>query len=141
MELLDEELCKELREEFATLTDDVDLLFHPGPNSEPGDLMGQVLEEMGQLSSRLHIVPVDEPPPVDPRWPHDVEGPILTLGRTGGRVYGVRFLGVTSGLEFGSLVEAVLDAGRGAEPPAPPTQRILDILPRQVHIQVFTTPT
>jgi glutaredoxin-like protein len=55
--------------------------------------------------------------------------------------YGIRFFGVPSGYEFGSLLEAVNVVSRRNAILAPETLEILQPLDRDVHIQVFVTPT
>jgi glutaredoxin-like protein len=65
--------------------------------------------------------------------------PALVL--VGARDYGVRFYGIPSGYEFGALVEAIIDVSRGATDLKPRLKEELARLDRDVHIQVFTTPT
>jgi glutaredoxin-like protein len=55
--------------------------------------------------------------------------------------YGIRFFGVPSGYEFGSLLEAANVVSRRNAMLAPETLEILKPLDRNVHIQVFVTPT
>ena len=55
--------------------------------------------------------------------------------------YGVRFYGLPSGYEFGSLVELVLDVSSGDSGLSEATRRALASLERDVHLRVFSTPT
>jgi alkyl hydroperoxide reductase subunit AhpF len=55
--------------------------------------------------------------------------------------YGVRFYGLPTGYEFGSLVDAILDVSSGDSGLAPETREALKEIARPVHIQVFSTPT
>ncbi len=55
--------------------------------------------------------------------------------------HGIRFYGLPSGYEFGTVVETILDVSRGDGDVAPATKTALDALERPVHIQVFSTPT
>jgi alkyl hydroperoxide reductase subunit AhpF len=55
--------------------------------------------------------------------------------------YGVRFYGLPTGYEFGTLVDAVLDVSSGDSGLSAPTRTALAALDRAVHIQVFSTPT
>ncbi len=55
--------------------------------------------------------------------------------------HGIRFYGLPSGYEFGTVVETILDVSRGDGDVAPATKAALDALERPVHIQVFSTPT
>jgi alkyl hydroperoxide reductase subunit AhpF len=55
--------------------------------------------------------------------------------------YGIRFYGLPSGYEFGTLVDAILDVSTGQSGLSDPTRAALKELSRPVHIQVFSTPT
>ena len=55
--------------------------------------------------------------------------------------HGIRFYGIPSGYEFGSLVDAILDVSSGDSGLLADTRQALQGLARPVHIQVFSTPT
>ena len=55
--------------------------------------------------------------------------------------YGIRFYGLPSGYEFGTLVDAVLDVSSGESGLSAETKAALAALERPVHVQVFSTPT
>jgi len=55
--------------------------------------------------------------------------------------YGIRFFGVPSGFEFGTLIEAVILASKGDSGLKPDTRAALAQLAEPVHLQVFVTPT
>jgi glutaredoxin-like protein len=55
--------------------------------------------------------------------------------------YGIRFFGVPSGYEFGTLVEAIILASNGDSGLKPETRAALAQLSEPVHLQVFVTPT
>jgi glutaredoxin-like protein len=55
--------------------------------------------------------------------------------------YGIRFFGVPSGFEFGTLIEAVVLASKGDSGLKPDTRAALAQLAEPVHLQVFVTPT
>jgi len=59
----------------------------------------------------------------------------------GAKDYGVRFYGLPSGYEFGTLVDAALDVSSGESGLGEETRAALAALDRPVHIQVFSTPT
>jgi len=59
----------------------------------------------------------------------------------GPRDYGIRFFGVPSVYEFGTLVEAIILASNGDSGLKPETREALAQLPEPVHLQVFVTPT
>jgi len=141
--LLNEQVRGQLRSMLADLRQDVELRLHPGPEGEASDVMRQLVEELAEVSRRLVPVAVPEAPVVEPG--HDdgspLEGPILTLAAAGEATSGVRFLGMTVGLEFGALVESVRAVSSGDPGLAPSSLEQLGRLTRPVHLQVFTTPT
>ena len=55
--------------------------------------------------------------------------------------YGIRFFGVPSGYELGSLVEAIVDASRGETEIPPDVKELVRSIDKKVNIQVFVTPT
>lgn len=59
----------------------------------------------------------------------------------GEKDYGIRFFGVPSGYEFGTLIEAILLASKGDSGLKPETRLALAQLAEPVHLQVFVTPT
>ena len=59
----------------------------------------------------------------------------------GEKDYGIRFFGVPSGYEFGTLIEAILLTSKGDSGLKPETRLGLAQLAEPVHLQVFVTPT
>ncbi len=55
--------------------------------------------------------------------------------------YGIRFFGVPSGYEFGTLIESILMASKGDSGLKQETREALAQLAEPVHLQVFVTPT
>jgi len=62
-------------------------------------------------------------------------------GASPAQMSGVRFYGIPSGYEYGSLIEALIDVSRGTTNLAETTRAALKTLERDVRIQVFVTPT
>lgn len=54
---------------------------------------------------------------------------------------GIRIYGIPSGYEYVSLLGAVLDVSRGKTSLAPETRAALTAVAKDIHIQVFVTPT
>ncbi|MEN3183580.1 MAG: thioredoxin family protein [Atribacterota bacterium] len=59
----------------------------------------------------------------------------------GERDYGIRFFGIPSGYEFSGFVETLACVSRGTTDLSESTKAFLKTLTRDVHIQVFVTPT
>jgi glutaredoxin-like protein len=57
------------------------------------------------------------------------------------RDYGIRFFGIPAGYEFASLIEAIKLVSTGETDLDPGTKGFLDSLEKDIHLQVFVTPT
>ncbi len=55
--------------------------------------------------------------------------------------YGIRFYGIPSGYEFTSLIGTILDVSRGDSGLSPKNRELIKNIDRQIHLQVFVTPT
>ncbi len=66
---------------------------------------------------------------------------IPAIAIIGQKDYGVRFYGIPSGYEFGSLIEDIIDISQGESGLSEETKTALAGLEEAVHIQVFVTPT
>ena len=63
---------------------------------------------------------------------------IILSGQNKGKI---RFFGVPAGYEFSTLVEDLLTASSGAPELLDSTKQALDTVQKDLHIQVFVTPT
>ena len=142
MALIDDEVSAQLRQEFEQLRNPVRLVVFSQALADPAaEQVARLVEETAALDSRLSVETrnfvLDKEKVAElgiARIPA-----VAVLGEE--KDYGVRFYGLPSGYEFGSLVDAVLDVSMGESGLAPQTKEALRALPRAVHIQVFTTPT
>ena len=66
---------------------------------------------------------------------------IPAVAIVGEKDYGVRYYGFTGGYEFTTLVEDIIDVSTGEHGLSEKTLQELARLDRQVHLQVFITPT
>jgi alkyl hydroperoxide reductase subunit AhpF len=135
----DEERVREL---FAELERPVELLVAVGPEETP--LPGardvdfaaeteRIVVGFAELSERVSFR-VEEQPDGYERFP--AVG-VLPEGRDAG----VRYYGLPWGYELGSLIGAVLEAGRSESSLKPESLERLATLDRDVAIDVFVTPT
>jgi alkyl hydroperoxide reductase subunit AhpF len=132
-----------VRELFAELERPVELLVAHGPEETPlpgaareidfGEQTERVVRGLAELSP-LVSVRVEEEPPGFERYP--AVG-VLPEGRD----LGVRYYGLPWGYELGSLIGAVLEAGRSASSLKPQSLERLAALDREIAIDVFVTPT
>src|SRR4051794_1548951 len=131
-----------VREWFAELERPVELLVALGPEETPragsGDVdfgaeMVRVCEGVAELGESV-TWRVEERPEGFPRFP-------AVSVRPEGRDVGVRYDGLPWGYELGSLVGAIVDAGRAEPTLRPESLEALDDLDRDLTLDVFVTPT
>ena len=135
----DEEYVRGL---FDALERDVELLVALGPEATPlpaardidfAAQMQRVAAGLAELSERVSAR-VEEEPPGFERYP-------ALAVRPDGRDAGVRFYGLPYGYELGSLIGAILEAGRAESSLAAESLARLESLDRDLTIDVFVTPT
>ncbi len=100
----------------------------------------QLLEEVAGLDSRIQLEIHDftaEKELAD-RLRVDKIPAILIHGEN---EYGIRFFGIPSGYEYGSLLEAIVQVSQGKSNLQPRTREALKKITRPVYLQVFVTPT
>jgi len=142
MPLLRSEEETKVRDWFAELERPVELLIALGPEETPragsGDVdfgteMVRVCEGLAELGERV-TCQVEEEPEGFPRFPS-------VSVRPDGRDVGVRYDGLPWGYELGSLVGAVVEAGRAEPTLRPDSLAALEGLERDLAVDVFVTPT
>lgn len=151
MPILPERDAQRLREYLSqTLTDPVtiDLFIESKsllvvPGREPCEFCAetrQLLEEVAALSDRITVAV------------HDIRGETALAAETGvthapslvlqgAARGGVRYVGIPSGYEFMTLLEDLIAVSRGTTGLRSETRQALRELSKNVHIQVFVTPT
>jgi alkyl hydroperoxide reductase subunit F len=142
MPLLRPEEETKVRQWFAALERPVELLVALGPEETPregsGDVdfgaeMVRVCEGLAELGDGVSCR-VEEEPEGFPRFPS-------VSVRPDGRDAGVRYDGLPWGYELGSIVGAVVEAGRAEPTLRPDSLAALDELERDLAVDVFVTPT
>jgi alkyl hydroperoxide reductase subunit AhpF len=131
-----------VREWFAELERPVELLVAVGPEETPrtgaGDVdfsveMVRVCEGLAELGE-LVTCRVEQEPEGFPRFP-------AVSIRPEGRDVGVRYDGLPWGYELGSLVGAIVEAGREESTLRAESLAVLGQLDRDLALEVFVTPT
>jgi alkyl hydroperoxide reductase subunit AhpF len=132
-----------VRELFSELERPVELLVAHGPEETPlagaardidfGAQTERVVRGLADLSD-LVSVRVEEEPDGFERYP-------AVSVQPEGRDAGVRYYGLPWGYELGSLIGAVLEAGRPESSLRPESLERLAALDRELAIDVFVTPT
>jgi alkyl hydroperoxide reductase subunit AhpF len=142
MSLLTEEVTAELREAFAGLVNPVRLVVFSQALAEPiSEEVRRLVEELAGLDARLGAESRNFVLDEERARELGIERipAIAVLGET--EDYGVRFYGLPTGYEFGSLVEAILDVSQGASRLSEETRAGLAALDKDVRLRVFSTPT
>jgi alkyl hydroperoxide reductase subunit AhpF len=142
MTLLRAEEEAKVREWFAGLERSVELVVALGPEETPlagardvdfGAEMVRVCEELAELGDAV-ACRVEQEPEDFPRFP-------AVSIRPEGRDVGLRYDGLPWGYELGSIVGAIVEAGREEPSLRPESRAALEELERDLALDVFVTPT
>jgi alkyl hydroperoxide reductase subunit AhpF len=142
MALIRDEVAAQLKSAFEPLVNPVRLAVFSQAMADPeSEQVRRLVEELAALDERLTAEPVNFV--LDRERVQElgiVRTPaIAILGAA--KDYGIRFYGMPSGYEFGTLVDAILDVSSGDSSLSEPTRQALARLEKPVHVQVFSTPT
>jgi alkyl hydroperoxide reductase subunit AhpF len=150
MAFLSPENQSEIKEIFADLSGDVRLLFFTKRDS-PLIIPGQdcptckdtraLLEEVVALSDKLHLEIHEISPDSEIAREHGIDRvPALVMMADG--VKGkIRYFGLPSGYEFSVLLGSLVDVSKAEADLAEDTIEVLNALDKDLHFQVFVTPT
>jgi alkyl hydroperoxide reductase subunit F len=142
MALLRAEEETKVRGWFAELERPVELFVAVGPEETPlagaqdidfGGEMERVCEGLAELGEKV-AYRVEQQPDGFPRFP-------AVSIRPEGRDVGVRYDGLPWGYELGSLIGAILEAGRDTPSLRAESLAALEALDRDLTLDVFVTPT
>jgi alkyl hydroperoxide reductase subunit AhpF len=140
--LLDDAVAGELREAFSNLVNPVRLVVFSQALADPAsEEVRRLVEELAALGPKLSAESRNFVLDKERVGELGIERipAIAILGED--KDYGIRFYGLPTGYEFGSLVEAILDVSAGASGLEPGTREALAALENDVRIRVFSTPT
>jgi glutaredoxin-like protein len=101
-------------------------------------LLGEVASLSDKITLRIHDVSVEPEAAAAAGLDEDEVPAVVLEGAADGRA---RFLGIPTGLEFGTLLRRLMDVARGDTSLAPATKEALGALAKDVHIRVFVTPS
>ena len=140
----------EIKQIFEQLSGEVRLQFftqHESPLIIPGNDCPtckdtrSLLEEVVALSDKLHLEVHEVTSDGDIAREHKIDR-IPALVMTADNVKGkVRYFGLPSGYEFSVLIGSLLDISGSQVDLAEETTEVLNELDKDLHIQVFVTPT
>lgn len=141
MQYLNKKIVKELEEDFKGLKKEVTLKFFTQELECRfcKDTRG-LLEEISNLSDKIKLEVYDFMKDKDIADQHGVDKIPATVVLTD-EDKDIKFYGIPSGYEFGSLIEAIKLVSTDKNPLTDDTRSYLDSLEKEVHLQVFVTPT
>ena len=151
MAFLSAEIQTEVKKIFEQLAGDVRLIFFtqrespiiiPGRDDCPTCKDTRLLlDEVAALSDKLHLEVHEVSPDGEIAREHGIDRvPALILAADG--VKGkVRYFGLPSGYEFSVLLGALVDVSKAQVDLSEETIAVLDDLKKDLHFQVFVTPT
>lgn len=141
MQYLNKKIVKELEEDFKGLKKEVTLKFFTQELECRfcKDTRG-LLEEISNLSDKIKLEIYDFMKDKDIADQHGVDKIPATVVLTD-EDKDIKFYGIPSGYEFGSLIEAIKLVSTDKNPLTDNTKSYLDSLEKEVHLQVFVTPT
>jgi glutaredoxin-like protein len=100
----------------------------------------QLMEEVAQLSDKIDLkvhIHKNEPEKAAAFGIDKIPGTVIM----GDKDHGIRIYGIPTGYEYTSLLEAIIDVSKGTTGLDPKTKEALRAVDKNVHIQVFVTPT
>lgn len=154
MELLNKEVVEATKKKFEEeMVEKVSLIYFTQESRRliiPEHLKGQeclfcketreLLTEVSSLSDKIELVTYDFTADKERAIEYNIDKIPATLVM-GKEDYGIRFFGIPSGYEYASLIEAIIDVSKDKTGLSQKTLDILKTVDKDIHIQVFVTPT
>jgi len=141
MSKLNKKVIKELKEVFGGLKKEVTLkYFTQSMECQYCKDTRKLLEEVAELTGKIKMEIydfVDDKEEVEKYKIDKIPATVVMDEKD----YGIRFYGIPGGYEFGSLVEAIKLVSTGETMLSNEGKQFLDGLEKDVHLQVFVTPT
>jgi alkyl hydroperoxide reductase subunit AhpF len=151
MAFLSPEIQTEIKKIFEELTGDVRLLFfteHESPLIIPGREdcptckdARTLFEEVVALSGKLHLEIYEVAADGETAREYGIERVPALIMMADGVKGKVRYFGLPSGYEFSVLLGSLVDVSKGEADLSEETMNVLDALDKDLHLQVFVTPT
>lgn len=154
MEILNKEVVEATKKKFdEELKEKVTIILftqEPSRLIVPDHLKGQecvfcketreLLKEVSSLSDKIELIVYDFSGDKDKAAEFGIDKIPATI-IMGEKDAGLRFFGIPSGYEYASLIEAILNVSKGKTSLSQKTVEALKTIDKDIHIQVFVTPT
>lgn len=146
MSLMDEETQNKVRESLLEMNESVHLLvFTEKENCSMCKETKLIVEELARLGDKISFeeLDVNDNKDIAEKYGVDKVPAIIPLkGKKDEASYmGIRFFGIPSGYEFTSLLDSILTISLGETGISDEAKEYLKKLEKDVHLQVFVTPT
>jgi len=115
-------------------------LFVPGVECQYCKETGELVRELGEISNKIKVEVYDFLSDEDIVKQYNIKR-IPAIALLGEEDYGIRFYGIPSGYEFGSLIEDIVDVSKRETKLSKEIKERLSKIDKEVNIQVFVTPT
>jgi len=154
MAILNKEVIEATKKKFSEeLENPVTLIFFTQEPSRlvlPEHLKGQeclycketrqLLDELSALSDKIKLNTYDFEGDKEKAKEYGIDKIPATI-ILNEKDYGIRFFGIPSGYEYASLIETIVDVSKGKTTLGQKTKDALKGIDKDIHIQVFVTPT
>lgn len=141
MKILNKKVIKELKEVFKGLKNEVTLKFFTQEfECRFCRDTRQLLEEISDLTDKIKVDIYDFVADKDEVEKYGIKR-IPAIVAMDEKDRGIKFYGIPSGYEFSSLLETIKMVSTGETGLTQETRDFLDSLDKDVHLQVFVTPT
>ena len=145
MSLLNDEIRKQVQDEFAALSKPVKLVvFTQKMECQYCTETRELIEEIAELSDKLNVDVydfVDDEEVVAQYGIDKIPAVAIVADGDDAKDYGIRLYGIPSGYEFSTLIEDVLMVSSRESGLSADTKALLAELSDDLHLQVFVTPT
>ncbi len=147
IKLLNLDLTDQVREIFKNqLVKPVTIIyFYSKVTCETCDETGQLLEEITDLSEKLHLISyeIENDQAQTQKYGIDLAPSLVVAEGEADKLvdHGIHFSGMPSGYEFGSLIQAIILVSTGDSGLSPSARKLVKELHKPIHLQVFVTPT
>ena len=141
MKILSEKVIKELKGHFESLKGTLNLkVFTQDFECQFCKETKELILEVGKISDKINVETFDfvKDKSEAEKYGVDKIPATVVMGETD---YGIKFYGIPGGYEFASLIEAIKVVSAGETKLKPETKKFLDTLTKDIHLQVFVTPT
>ncbi len=138
--ILDGKAVEAVKEAFSILSAPVEVVLITSHDCPGCDGQKQLLSETTSLTGKIKLTIVDAEVDADRVRELKVDKFPATIIQ-GAKDYGIRFYGITAGMEYSSLLEAILMVSIGASGLEPEVEKLVRSIKSDVHIQVLVSLT